>query len=287
MELESSKFTYNYVIVTNGEPLPAEAKSTLLHLGRTGRLLKHEHTDDPLSPPEAREIGASIADGQLLFFFDNHCVLAPRYFERAALDMNQLGIDVLHSTTRFYAGDNTHYHYRLKLDYNFWAESATAPQNDYKPYKIAAGGHGGFVVRKSVWEELGGYGPSSLLRGYGGEELIFDLKAWLYGKTVYLDPKLVHFHYAGDRGYSRHFTDEYYVNMLVSANVIGGETWMFKVLDSFVRGGHMRLHPQVSMYDILVSAYERSAEYARQVQSRSRCSLDELLQEFRRNSVAM
>jgi hypothetical protein len=126
-----------------------------------------------------------------------------------------------------------------------------------------------------------------LLQGYGGEELLFDLKAGLMGREVYLDPKLIHFHYAGDRGYSRHFTDQYYVNMLVSAHVIGGEKWLYKVFSSFVNGGHLRLQPERNMYDLLINAYERSAEYATEIKARSRCSLDELLREFKKNQVAM
>jgi hypothetical protein len=286
-DLERTKFNYNYVIVTNGEELPEETRSTLLHLQKAGRLLKHEHSDAPLSPPEAREVGVRIADGKLLFFFDNHCLVSPRYFERAVLDFEKPEIDVLHSTTRFYTGDVTCYHYCLRLDYNFWAAAATMPLSWCKPYQIAAGGHGGFVVRQEAWQDLGGYGPASLLRGYGGEELIFDLKAGLLGKKVFLDPRLIHYHYTGNRGYTRHYTDEYYVNMLVSAHVIGGEKWMYRVLDSFINKGHLRIGAKQNMFDLVMAAYERSAEYAQHVAKSARCDLDELLKEYRRNQVAM
>lgn len=286
-DLQRTSLDYNYVIVSNGEDVNPEVEAILTHLERSGRLLKHEHSDEPLSPPEAREIGSQIADGRLLFFFDNHCLVSSRYFERSVLDFQNGEIDILHATTRFYAGDVTNYHYRLKLEHNFWAEYAVQPAVPHKPYQIAACGHGAFAVRKSVWEDIGGYGPSSLLRGYGGEEMIFNLKAGLFGKKTFLDPKLGHYHFNGFRGYSRHYTDEYYVNLMVSAHVIGGEKWMYKVYESFSNGKHMRVNSRRSVYDLMLEAYSRSADYAKYVVSRAETDLDELLKKYRIANVAM
>jgi len=287
-DLQRSSLDYNYVIVSNGEELGPETSAILKSLGNSGRLLKHEHSDESLSPPKAREIGAQIADGALLFFFDNHCLVASQYFDRAILDFENRDIDILHATTQFYTGGETNYHYRLKLDYNFWAEYSTYPTMPHKPYQIAACGHGAFAVRKSVWNDIGGYGPSSLLRGYGGEEMIFNLKAGLLGKKTFLDPKLGHYHFNGFRGYLRHYTDEYYTNLMVSAHVIGGEKWLYKVYESFSTGGkHLRMKSERSMYDLMVDAYERSKEYAQDVASRASESLDEMLLRYRISDVAM
>lgn len=284
---KGSELSYNFVIVTNGEEVSVESRSVLRNLESSGKLLKHIHSDEPLTPPAARQLGVAAADGEILAFLDNHCLVGAKYFERAVLVMRNSPIDVLHSTTCFYTNDGLHYHYKLKLDYNFWAESAKFPQSEYKPYPIAAGGHGGFFVRRSSWDSIGGYGPDSLFKGYGGEELIFDLKAWLTGHTVYIDPKVIHYHYTGARGYDRHYTDEYYQNLLVSANVIGGEEWMYRVYKSFAGPGHLRLRPKKNMYDIMIDAYDTSAEYAKQLESRRVCDFNELLRTFQQKQVAM
>src|SRR6185503_8958552 len=71
-DLKGSASDYNYVIVSNGEETSPETNAILKSLDKSGKLLHHYHTDDPLSPPEARERGAQIADSGLLFFFDNH-----------------------------------------------------------------------------------------------------------------------------------------------------------------------------------------------------------------------
>jgi len=285
-DLVELPFDYNYVIVTNGEELDADARNTLHYLDSSGKLLKHIHSDSPLSPPAARQRGAAAANGKLLCFFDNHCLVGKRYFERVAVDFECAGLDMLHSSTRFYSAQGTHYHYMLKLNYNFWAESSQQPQNEYTLYPLAAGGHGGFVVRKDVWGEVGGYGPEELLRGYGGEELIFDLKMWRLGKSNHIDPRLIHYHYAGNRGYSRHYTDEYYVNLLVSALVVGGEKWLYKVFDSFLNRRHIRTHNHGEWYPLLETAYRRGIAYSHEVDAKSQFSLDELLAKFPQDRVA-
>jgi hypothetical protein len=285
-DLQGIDLAHNYVVVTNGCELLPEEKQTLAYLRRDGLLLEHVHSDEALSPPVARQRGAAVADGDLLFFFDNHCLVGKRYFERAVADFDHVGCDMLHSSTRFYAGDFIHYQYRLMLDYNFWGDSQFEPSYEYKPYTIAAGGHGGFVVRRDVWNDAGGYGPEELLKGYGGEELLFDLKMWRLGHNNYIDPKLIHWHYTGDRGYTRHYTDEYYVNMMVTAHVIGGETWLYRLYDSFANRSHLRIRPQKTMYELLEDAYNRSAQYAKELDSKAQYSLDELLVKFRLEQVA-
>lgn len=286
-ELKRSPFDYNYVIVSNGEKLPLETLAVLDQLSKGGRLLKHLHTDEPLTPPAARQRGAEVADGKYLFFFDNHCLVGKQYFERSVADFEKLGVDYLHSTTCYHASDGYHYSYQLALEYNFWAQAShMVPYCEYKPYECAAGGHGGIAIRSDLWKEVGGYGPEHLLVGYGGEELVFDLKLWRYGHKVHIDPQVMHYHYPGSRAYSRHFTDEYYTNLLVSANVVGGEKWLYKVFDSFTTPGkHLRLRPQKDWYDILIEAHDRSAQYAHEVNVRSERTLDELLIYFRLNQV--
>src|ERR1035441_4641206 len=127
-ELFRSDYDYNYVVVTNGEPVQPETKQVLDSLRKTGRLLKHLHFDEPLAPPVARQRGSAAADGEFLFFFDNHCLVGRQYFERALKDFAEHDIALLHSTTSFSSGDGLHYHYNLTLPFNFWAQSGRSEE---------------------------------------------------------------------------------------------------------------------------------------------------------------
>lgn len=286
-DLVNTNFKYNYVIVVNGEEhKDPDTQNVIDQLTLAGKLKQFVKVTECLSPPQARERGVSEADGKYLFFFDNHCLVAKDYFKRALLDFEKYDIDVLHSTTQYYAGMDKCFHYKLKLAYNFWAEAAPLPQVAHKPYRIAAGGHGGFAVKADVWREVGGYGPSNLFLGYGGEELYFDLKCWMLGKSVWLDPYLLHYHYAGKRGYRRHYTDEFYVNMLACANVIGGRKWMYKVFESFSTPERFISYKgSKHIYDCLMEAEGRSNEHAAELAGKVQRTLDEQLVWFQQNDI--
>ncbi len=286
LQFSQKKHDYNYVIVTNGD-LTEDSKMTLEFLEKSGRLYKHQHFESPITPPKARSIGASLSDGKLLFFFDNHCLVSRHYFDRAVMDMENPEMDMLHSTTIFYGSQAPQYQYKLRLKYNFWGENNSFPTN-WKSYKIAAGGHGGFLIRKTVWDEVGGYGPDDLFKGYGGEEMLFDLKMWRLGKTNWLDPKLIHYHYNGNRGYGRHFSNEYYTNLLVSALVVGGEKWFDIVFKSFTTGLHIQIKDRcpLPMFALGEIAYKRGIEYSRYLDSISKYTLDELIPYWTTNCVA-
>lgn len=284
IQLDGTGLKHNYVIVFNGERhYDVELVSIKKHLDASGRLLDFIHHDRPLSPPSARQMGSEIADGEYLFFFDNHCLAGPDYFRRAIATMKKHNMDMLHSTTKFYLGEKDHFHYKLTLRKNFWGESSFESCNVDQPYRIAAGGHGGFVVKRSVWEEVGGYGPVLLFDGYGGEELYFDLKMAMYDKTVWIDPKVTHTHWSGHRPYSRHLTDGYFRCLMQCAYMIGGQAWVDRVFTRF------RFHPKTqgkSMYDLYVEAIQRGNKQRQEIEAKAKRSFDEQLQYFVDHNIA-
>lgn len=279
---------WKFVIVTNGEEKVNEGTLKTLEFLDNNNKLIHYHSKESLSPPEARQKGVELSDAEILFFFDNHCLPQRHYFDRAILFFQESeSHNVLHSVTKFFTHDFPCYHYTIKnhLTYNFWGNSQTQPVH-YKPYKMAMGGHGGFAVRKSLWEKVGGYGPSHLLKGYGGEEPIFDLRVWLYGYEVHIDPKMVHYHYAGDRGYSRHYTKEYYVNMLSAAFVVGGEKWLYKILNSLITNKHIMSSAVPPPSVLAEEAFIRCKDFYKKESLNYKMTLDELLEWFNYNGVA-
>ena len=286
-DLLRAGFNYKFVVVANGEEkLSLDTKTFLEQFGKSGRLQVIEHPE-PISPPRARQLGADQAEGKYIFFFDNHCVVSRDYFKRAMLDFEKYDMDMLHSTTSYFPGDGLkHYHYKFKLEHNFWAGAADRPKIAHKPYQIGAGGHGGFAVKTDTWKELGGYGPANLFIGYGGEEIYTDLKFWMHNKSVWIDPYLLHYHYAGDRGYKRHYTDEYFMNMMACANVIGGKKWLYKVFESFNTPDKFGRHKsEKTMFDLLMEAELRSDPHAKELEASRVRSLDEQLVWLRSHDI--
>lgn len=283
-DLKDSGFTYEFSIVTTGlKTLHSDTTNALHFVQKYGVIGYVEHFAEVLAPPVARQKAIDKAKGKYLFIFDNHIMVPPGYFKRAIESMEKYNMDSLHSVTRFFFGENDCYEYNLRLDKNFWGEATFEPKSQ-EPYRIAVAGHGGFVVRRDVFEEVGGYNWDGW-DGYGGEETYFDLKLWLLGKNNWIDPKLLHYHYAGNRGYKRHYTDEFFINMMAIANIIGGEDWMYKVQASFATN-YMKVNTGRSIFDLMMIAQEKSKEHSAWLASKRKMTLDELLAYFTANNIA-
>jgi hypothetical protein len=288
MDLAGTGYTYEFRVYSNGSPEMDEDELRIKHyIGDSGHHGEYTHSVESVAPPVARHELTLNANGKYLFFFDNHCMVVPGYFRRAIESMEDTGIDYLHSSTRFYNGDNgKDYSYHLSLKRDFWTEKPyKEPQDSSRPYRIATAGHGGFVVRTSTWKEIGGYYEG--FEGYGGEETSTDLKAWRMGKEVWIDPQLVHMHWGGKRVYDRHFTDSYYFNMFSSAYIVGGDKWLSTVFKSagFSTRFVNKSGPQVSLFSIMQRAQTKATGYARWVEQNSVHTLDEVIQRFETDSI--
>lgn len=294
IELANSKYDYRYLICANGEEnskhrcgsdygsVNVDLARILDFVKKSGKMGFVEVLQESIAPPTARQIATEHSDAKYLFFFDNHCMVNKGYFDRALYSFEKYGMDLLHSTTIFFAGEVAAYEYKLKLESNFWAESANFAKDEYRPYRIAAGGHGGFAVKQDVWREVGGYWKG--FKGYGGEEMYFDLKMAMLDKTNYLDPLMVHYHYAGQRGYTRHFTSDFYKNMMMCANLIGGNKWLDKVYESF-----STKYPQPKekpLFETYMEAESGSRQHSLEIAAMQKRTLDEQLKFFRDNDIS-
>lgn len=286
MDLEQSGLSYEFRICANGIEKPSEDLVRIKHYTeKTGHVGEFLHIVQPMSPPAARQIITENANGKYLFFFDNHCLPTRGYFKRGVDVMDAFNIDFLHSTTRFFAGEGTNYEYKLSLKRDFWTLEPYREPVGITPYRIAVAGHGGFAVRNSAWKECGGYWQG--FEGYGGEETYTDLKFWLLGKEVWIDPKMIHMHWAGERAYTRHFTDDYYKNMFMAARLIGGDEWLHRVFSSATRCTRFvkKDQPVTPMYDLMVQADTKTKEHAKWIAERRTKTLDELLVWFLNNNI--
>jgi Glycosyl transferase family 2 len=283
LELMNSSFSREYIVISNGTTESGDTHNHMIQMKKSGLLAHYSHRPAPLSPPSARQMGSKFAQGKYLCFLDNHCLMMPDFFARAHADFEQLGFDFLRGSYRYDSFDDQHYHYKLDLKRNFWGSESRFPLKELKPYRIAVAGHGAFLARASAFREVGGYWNG--FTGYGGEEPYFDLKLALLDKKLWLDPRICHVHYVGDRGYARHYSDDFCRNMMMSARIIGGEPWMYTVyngLNQSTRAGQSTK----TVYDLMIEANDRSKEHADWLESKRVRTLDEQLQLFVSEEVA-
>lgn len=281
-------YDYRYYIVVNGqEKLGPEitVQQRVLEHPHVAKLGWLHHSKEPLAPPVARQMAIDKGESPLIALFDSHVMLTDGFFKRAKYDHMQYPCDILHSATRFFHGDCTNYHYTFTLEHNFWGHAHDVIGDAFRPYRIGAGGHGGIVVKRSSWQEVGGYWDGFI--GYGGEEMYMDLKMALLDKQVWLDPQLIHYHYAGDRGYNRHYTNDYFMNMMAVANIIGGEKYYQAVAKSFGNPQQfsLKFKEGETLFDLYQKAFDISRPHKEWFDGKRKRTLDEQLVQFRELGV--
>jgi hypothetical protein len=84
-----------------------------------------------------------------------------------------------------------------------------------KPYMWSGGGGGLTCVTLDTWRSVGG-ADAPFRRGIGGIEEYMDMKMWMFGKSVWIHPDCLYFHWAKTRGYTWKM-HEHYWNQLVGA----------------------------------------------------------------------
>ena len=289
-ELQEAKLDFEFSIVSNGEKPTPDLKQTLGELKRTTDYLSyHEHSDEPLTPQEARTRAFKNSTGKYVFFADNHILVCPGFFKRLMHDWEAVpDADMLHSATQYYPKDLVLYGYKLQLKKDFWGSAESVPYYPHKPFPIAAGGHGGVSVKRDSFEKYGGYHLSSAFEGYAGEELTSDLSIWLQGGKVYMSPLSIHRHWAAaTRGYSRHHSSDFYKNLFSCAYILADTTaddYVYPMAEHFKKCA--KPYQSKSMFDLRMEAKERSKPFTEWLRGRRQRTLEEQLHWFLTNEVS-
>jgi hypothetical protein len=134
------------------------------------------------------------------------------------------------------------YHRNLDFDSCFWGLPTQGrfglfsnffeflhPEIRDKTYRIASSGHGAFSIRRHVWNEIDGYWSG--FQKFGCEEVYLDLKLGLMDHTLFMNPKIRHFHQIlSPKPYSRSMKEMSLVeHQLCVANIVGGAQWAARV----------------------------------------------------------
>lgn len=163
----------------------------------------------------ARNKGAKIARGEYLFFSDAHMSYRYGTFKRAIETIDESG-GMVHGTVQWMGGYEPAYpsvQYSLKIGEKLWGtwNNATVSSDDW--FYIPVSGHCFLGMKRQQFLDFGGY--NDWFRCYGGGELYLDLKWWMLGSSVVVDPRIVSYHLSAGRGYSFHQDDLIHNMMLL------------------------------------------------------------------------
>lgn len=187
------------------------------------------HVPDYRAPAQMRQLLMAKAKGKYIFLLDSHCQVNRDYFRHAVDAFEKHAADVMHSAYRYWRSETVglggmHYEYQLNVHGQFWSlPTYRTPRDENDAYECASSGFGGVAMRRSTWQEVGGFCPA--LNALGGtSEYCTDLTMWRLGKKVMLHPRMVHSHWAGARGYERHYNVPWFESWTVTGLVLGGDS---------------------------------------------------------------
>ncbi len=148
----------------------------------------------------ARNLGASLATGDMLVFCDAHIDVEPYWLDEFVRVMDVYGAAAVTPAFKNLDHDNPLYRRMLlyaaahsaKIQYRMCGRTfhklsslAWMPRND-APFETPVLAGGCWAVRTEVFRAVDGY--EEAFRGYGGEEEEISLKLWLRGYTLYATP---------------------------------------------------------------------------------------------------
>ena len=110
---------------------------------------------------------------------------------------------------------------------------------NYRPWSdkwfyIAAQGHCSMFANRKQFLDFGGY--PDVHRTYGGGEVYTNLKWWMFGSTVAVEPRAVGYHLASSRGYE-YTTDDYKHNQFNILWALGVDALFDRAYINYLRNG--------------------------------------------------
>lgn len=185
--------------------------------------LKYLNYTDKLSHWQAKNMGVQASKGDVLWFCDSHCIVAPQSLGAMTL-MYQQNWQELHGTVHLplaYMLDGEHpLIYKLVTDPDraVYHYSFTRFKPDSVCYEVPAMSTCGMMMHRSIYDDLGGW-PKGLGIYGGGENFInFTLAVLGYKKWIFPTKPL--YHYAAKRGYNWNY-DDFHRNRTISTLMYG------------------------------------------------------------------
>ena len=230
---------------------------------------------DPLAGNHStRNYGAMLARGKYIFFSDAHMAYKVGYHQRMIRAIDETG-GIVHGTIGWLGayppGVSMGYQYTMKL-----GEEIKGTWNNYKLcddyFYIPLQGHCCLGMLRQQFLDFDGY--PKYHRCYGGGEFYLDIKWWLFGSTVAVDPQAIAYHLCAPRGYSYNYEEEYIHNVLMIGHCIDMWGWVERAYINWSKS-----HSKEVMDRLWEEAKAEAKEDQEYIKSRTTMSFNDLIVE--------
>lgn len=252
--------------------LREEMKKSPRGMVNEGRL---RFTYDPVfSNVGARDKAVKYARYPNIIFADAHISVKPGTIKYMLETLDEYG-GVVHAPVAWMGASVYRPHpgmqYSYKIGEKIWGTWNYAQTESDKPFFIPLSGHCFIAVKKSQYEDFGGYDTNQ--RIYGGGENYLDTLYWLLGSNVMCDPRALVFHLSSGRGYS-YDVHSLIHNMLLTAYTLGGHKWSERLLITYLEKNDKPSEYYYAMYE---EAVREGEPKRKMIAERQIMSLEDLL----------
>jgi glycosyltransferase involved in cell wall biosynthesis len=189
--------------------------------------LKYVEYKDKLSHWNAKNAGVAASTGNILFFIDAHCALAPGslvdMFHAYAKHPTAMLDGTYHLPIVYFLerpGPALIYKLVAKPEISMYHYSFTRYRASDVPYTVPCMSTCGMMISRYLYDLLGGW-PAEL-GIYGGGENFINFTLATLGKSISIYPTRPLHHYAEKRGYNFEFTD-HKRNQIIATYMFGGK----------------------------------------------------------------
>jgi glycosyltransferase involved in cell wall biosynthesis len=228
---------------------------------------------DPIAGNHStRNRGAEVARGKYIFFSDAHMAYAPGFFKRMIRAIDETD-GIVHGAIGWLGGyppkeRDFGYQYTMKLGEEIkgtWANYKLADDYFYIPLQ----GHCCLGVKREQFMKFGGY--PEFHRCYGGGEFYLDIKWWMLGSRVSVDPQAKAYHLCAGRGYSYNYND-YISNVLAIGLALNADWWAERAYINWCKHGNFK-----TMNHLWERAKKETAKDREFIAKNSKISFNDLL----------
>lgn len=193
-----------------------------------------------------RNRGVEIARGEYIFISDAHMCYQPGFFKEFIRAVDESG-GMVHAVLDWigaYPPQKGGLGYTIKL-----GDDIRGTWNNYHLFDkdkkqvwdwwyVPSLGHCSLGCKRKQFMDFKGY--QEYHRCYGGGEFFVDMKWWMLGSCVVVNPKMVSYHFRAGRGYSYN-NDDYKYNIFQIGYALGADEWVDRAYINWLMKGRKEI----------------------------------------------
>ena len=237
-QLEKSNLEWEIVISADGgTPVKYEQAHPNI------RVLRLTGSNRTGSPQGTRDAGIRASQYRNVLCIDSHVVVSDiekwvREHERlnAAISFPAM-VGVGAEMFKIYGN-------HMDFDKCFWNVLTYSQPKSQEPFRVCQCAHSAFIVDREWYLKDGGYTLEQ--HGYGAEEPMLALLAWLMGREVWMIPQITHAHYMPTgRNDGAGETNDFARNFMIAAYICGGSEYLQKIQQNFSWAPPLKITPEI------------------------------------------